>query len=83
MVERVAFFVAFFAEPTDDFVIGNEGGTGALEDFFGVGNVVFVAVRDQYEIGFNVLDVDFSRFWIRRDKGVEEDLVSIDFDGEA
>jgi hypothetical protein len=40
----MAFLVTFFAEPTDNFIVGDQSCPSAFEDFFSIGNMVFVTV---------------------------------------
>ncbi len=71
VVEGMTGGDAVFGKPNRDLKIRYYNGTGALCNGYGVGNVIPVAVRDEYVVRGDLFDVDVARPFIWGDEGIE------------
>ncbi len=74
---------SFIAIVRGDFGVRYDGRAGAFGDALDISHVIAVGVREQDEIGLQLLNADVGRLGIIGNKRVDDDVVTTDFDGKG
>ena len=82
-IHGVRFIHPLLGEPLDDFPVGDQRGTGPLCNGGHIGQVVEMTVGHKNVVGGNLGHVDRGRFWVGRDKRIEEQVRAVHLDAET
>ena len=83
MVHRLDICNSLLFEPGADFERRDNHGPGPFRDFDNIGDMVTVAVRNENEIGLDLLEVDFFGERVRADEWIEEKAATAGGDRET